>query len=255
MHERSVTQSVGRRQQEKNDDRTQQEESAKDAVNSFIETDPEAASRGTCTAYNMVFKTKQDAEGLIERLKVSLVAGGNEQTFGVRKFLGVPMNYNEDNGYDLDQTVMVLEVMRDHGMEQVHGVRTPLGPELNKVRGGDGEMLPAGGDGVVAVKRFQPLVGRLMWVARCTHPDIAFAVHKASRCTHETTAKELRLSMQCNREVGELLKVAAYSDADHGVDKEDRKAVTGGLVTVNGMSVSWAYKDQGGVSRSTMEAE
>ncbi|KAG3067236.1 hypothetical protein PI124_g21838 [Phytophthora idaei] len=53
----------------------------------------------------------------------------------------------------------------------------------------------------------------------------------------------------------EDLKVVAYSDADFAADKEDRKSVTGGLVTVDEMAVSWVCKKQTGVSLSTMEAE
>ena len=47
----------------------------------------------------------------------------------------------------------------------------------------------------------------------------------------------------------------SYSDADFAADKGDRKLLTGAIVLLNGMSVSWAAKKQGGVSLSTMEAE
>ncbi|KAE9028332.1 hypothetical protein PR002_g10426 [Phytophthora rubi] len=110
-----------------------------------------------------------------------------------------------------------------------------------------------------------------MWVARCTRPDIAFAVHKTSRRTHDPTVvdwklakrvrgylsgtKQLRLQLRGDRGTDELLEVVALNDADFAVDKEDRKSLTGGLVTMNGMPVSWTCNKQGGVSLSTMEAE
>ncbi|KAE9159173.1 hypothetical protein PF004_g31638 [Phytophthora fragariae] len=163
-------------------------------------------------------------------------------------------------------------MLKDHSMEHAHGVRTPIGPEWNELRGAECEKLPVtGGAEVATVKRFQSSVGSLMWVSRCTRPDIAFAVHKASRRTHDTTVddwklakrvlrylggtKELRLRMRGNKKAGELLEVVAYSDADFAADKEDRKSVTGGLVTVDGMPVSWTCRKQGSVSLSTMEAE
>ena len=46
-----------------------------------------------------------------------------------------------------------------------------------------------------------------------------------------------------------------YSDADFAADKSDIKSLTGGVVMLNGMPVSWTAKKQGGVSLSTMEAE
>ncbi|GMG14877.1 unnamed protein product [Phytophthora fragariaefolia] len=164
------------------------------------------------------------------------------------KFLGMRITYDDTDGADAYR------------------------PEWNELRGADCEKLPVtGGAEVATVKRFQSLVGSLMWVSRCTRPDLAFAVHKASRRTHDPTVddwklakrvlrylggtKELRLRMRGNKKAGELLEVVAYSDADFAADKEDWKSVTGGLVTVDGMPVSWTCRKQGGVSLSTMEAE
>ncbi|CAI5716709.1 unnamed protein product [Peronospora effusa] len=45
------------------------------------------------------------------------------------------------------------------------------------------------------------------------------------------------------------------SDADFAADKADRKSLTGGVLRLNGMAVSWTAKKQGGVALSTMEAE
>ena len=36
-----------------------------------------------------------------------------------------------------------------------------------------------------SIKNFQSLVGTLLWIARCTRLDIAFAIHNATRKTHE----------------------------------------------------------------------
>ncbi|KAE8991327.1 hypothetical protein PR001_g21255 [Phytophthora rubi] len=159
------------------------------------------------------------------------------------KFLGMRVSYRED-GYDLDQEVAILDMLKKHGMEFAHGVRTPIGVECNeRQEAGDDKLPVLGGENVVAVKQFQSLVGSLMWVARCTRPDIAFAVHKASRRTHDPTVAVWKLAKR------------VLSDEDFVADKEDRKSVTGGLVTIDGMPVSWTCKKRGGVSLSTMEAE
>ncbi|KAE9098045.1 hypothetical protein PF006_g23440 [Phytophthora fragariae] len=188
------------------------------------------------------------------------------------KFLGMRVSYDEDEGYDLDHELTIEEMLREHGMASVHSVRTPIGAESNEIDEASDELLPTSeGDGVVTVRKFQSLMGSLMWVERCTRPDIAYAVHKASRRTHSPTmsdwklgkriarylagTKSLRLSMKGQGASEEPLKVIAYSDADFAADKADRKSVTGGLLTVDGMPVSWVCKKQTGVSLSTMEAE
>ena len=56
-----------------------------------------------------------------------------------------------------------------------------------------------GGDGVVTVKVFQSLVGSLLWISRCTRPDIAFAVHKASRRTNNPTMGDYKLAKKIAR--------------------------------------------------------
>ncbi|KAE9306972.1 hypothetical protein PF001_g11860 [Phytophthora fragariae] len=184
------------------------------------------------------------------------------------KFLGMRVSYNEDEGYDLDQELAIEEMLREHGMASVHSVRTPIGAESNEIDEASDELLPtSGGDGVVTVHKFQSLVGSLMWVARCTRPDIAYAVHKASRRTHSPTmsdwklgkriarylagTKSLWLSMKGQGALEEPLKVVAYSDADFAADKADRKSVTGGLLTVDGIpaSSSWARLRSAGCSR------
>uniref|UniRef100_H3GKF0 Integrase catalytic domain-containing protein n=1 Tax=Phytophthora ramorum TaxID=164328 RepID=H3GKF0_PHYRM len=175
------------------------------------------------------------------------------------KFLGMCVTYDEVDGYELDQEVTIMEIVRNFGMELAHGVRAPIGPEWNEARDAEGEKLPvAGSDDVVTAKKFQSLVGSIMWIARCTRPDIAFAVHKTSRRTHNPTmndwklatrvlrylggTKELRLQMRGDQKADELLKVAGYSDADFAANREDRKSVTGGLVTVDGRLISWMCK-------------
>jgi hypothetical protein len=51
------------------------------------------------------------------------------------------------------------------------------------------------------------------------------------------------------------VSVEAYSDADWADNKSDRKSVSGGLVLLNGIPVSWPCKKQTCVALSTLEAE
>ena len=62
----------------------------------------------------------------------------------------------------------------------------PIGADCYEVHPSDSALLEAK-DTIEssAVKGFQSLVGSLLLVARCTRPDIVFAVHKATRQTYK----------------------------------------------------------------------
>ncbi|GMF44886.1 unnamed protein product [Phytophthora fragariaefolia] len=66
------------------------------------------------------------------------------------KFLGMRVTYNEDEGYDFDQELAIEEMLREHGMESAHSVRTPIGAESNEIDEASDQLLPtSGGDGAV----------------------------------------------------------------------------------------------------------
>ncbi|KAE9359746.1 hypothetical protein PR003_g575 [Phytophthora rubi] len=76
------------------------------------------------------------------------------------EFLGMQVVYDDEHGYDLDQEVMILETLKDHGMEKSNGVQIPIGPDWNEVRGSEGEKLPVTGSGdIISVRELQSLVG------------------------------------------------------------------------------------------------
>ena len=64
-----------------------------------------------------------------------------------------------------------------------------------------------------------------------------------------------KLEMAPARTSCDALQLEAYSDAEFAADNADRKSLTGGVVLLNGMAVSWTATRQGGVSLLTIEAE
>uniref|UniRef100_A0AAV1SYJ7 Polyprotein n=1 Tax=Peronospora matthiolae TaxID=2874970 RepID=A0AAV1SYJ7_9STRA len=65
----------------------------------------------------------------------------------------------------------------------------------------------------------------------------------------------LKIPMKPEYDGDGTMRLEAFSDADYAADKSDRKSVTGGVVRLNRMAVSWSARKQGGVALSTMEAE
>ena len=101
------------------------------------------------------------------------------------------------------------------------------------------KLLPVKSSGnAPTIKSFHSLVGSLLWISRCTRPDISFAVHRATRRTHAPTlmdykvakriarylkgTRSLKLCLEHDDEKSMPLRIISYSDADFAADKDDR---------------------------------
>jgi hypothetical protein len=188
----------------------------------------------------------------------------------VNKFLGIRVTKCCDGEVWLDQEAMIEEMLIKFNLQDANSVRLPIGADYEENSDVD-QLLPKySKDGEVTVRDFQSLAGSLLWVARCTRPDIMLAVHCITRKTHAPTARDYQLAKKILKYLKgtkmEKLKlpkwnatrkvsIEAYSDADWADNKSDRKSVSGGLVLLNGVPVSWTCKKQTCVALSTLEAE
>ena len=161
--------------------------------------------------------------------------------------------------------------MKEHGLDDANGARTPISDDCNEAYDQGTKMLPPTNTaGLPSVKTFQSLVGSLLWIARCTRPDISFAVHRTTRKTHKPTLKDWKMAKRIARYLKESkalrlcinsksnagpIKIEIWSGADFAADKTDRKSVSGSVLTMNGAVVAWFCKKKTGVSLITMEAE
>jgi hypothetical protein len=93
----------------------------------------------------------------------------------VRKFLGMRVEFEAD-GFTLYQETLVREYIEAHSLTNANPLTTPT--MLHQDPGGE-ESLNAS-----ETKQFRTLAGGLLLLARCTRPDIAFAVHQMTRHTH-----------------------------------------------------------------------
>ncbi|KAE8889350.1 hypothetical protein PF007_g14784 [Phytophthora fragariae] len=192
----------------------------------------------------------------------------------VSKFLGIGFEYDKDKGWLLEQRQVILGMLDKFGLSEASAVRVPIGGEHeNDV---DGELLPNDGAGSPqrpTVQTFQSLVGSLLWIARCTRPDIAYAVHRVTRRTHEPRVSDWRLAKKIARYLKGTVDTKFAMHAPRGSMSEEtncggrvqrrrlrrrprgRKSVSGGVLMVCDMVVGWICKKQSSVALSTMEAE
>jgi hypothetical protein len=191
----------------------------------------------------------------------------------VSKFLGMRVAFDPTQGYVIDQEQAIDELLLKNGLDDANPVRIPVCDDETP-SGGVSFLLPetesANGE-MPSIRQFQSLIGSLLWIARCTRPDIAFAVHRASCRSHAPTVtdyaaakrvarylkgtKELKLHMRPNGKASSTIKIECFTDADFAADKSDRKSISAGAVFANGMLVSWHCKKQTAVALSTAEAE
>uniref|UniRef100_A0AAV1UJL8 Uncharacterized protein n=1 Tax=Peronospora matthiolae TaxID=2874970 RepID=A0AAV1UJL8_9STRA len=150
---------------------------------------------------------------------------------------------NEDRGYFLYQEEAIVDLLRDHGMTDTNSSRAPIGTDVYEVQCADcGLLADTGAPGQPSVRASHSIVGSLLWVAMCTRPDIAFAVHKATRQAHEPRVHDWKLAkrivrylsgtrglkISMNPAVEETAQpvIMSYSDADNAADKADRTSLT-----------------------------
>ena len=182
----------------------------------------------------------------------------------VSKFLGMRVIYPTIDGYTLDHTAMIRDMVERYDMKNSKPIGSPIAEHENEDREGQ-ELL----DQTMA-KRFRSLAGALLWIARCTRPDIGYAVHRMTRRTHAPRIQDWKLGKRILRylngtadfklhfiRIGEdrNLKFVAYSDADFAADLEDRKSISASMIFVNGLLMTWVVSKQANVTLSTMESE
>uniref|UniRef100_A0AAV1UG67 Uncharacterized protein n=1 Tax=Peronospora matthiolae TaxID=2874970 RepID=A0AAV1UG67_9STRA len=162
-----------------------------------------------------------------------------------------------NGAYRIDSEEAIKEALRAHGKGDANPTKTLIEKDCYEVVGKEDEMLETtSADGEETINAFQSLVGSLLWVARCSRPDIACAAHDATRQTHAPRGTEsLKLKMAPARPSRDPLQIETYLDADFAAKKEDRKSLKVVVVLLNGIVVLWTAKKQGGVSLSTTEAE
>jgi hypothetical protein len=123
------------------------------------------------------------------------------------------------------------------------------------------------GENELAKIPYRELLGSLLWLARCTRPDIANAISILGRYSqgykfrhwlaliHVLRYVKHTASYQIEYKASHELKLQCYSDADWAGDLDTRKSTSGYIALLCGGPIAWHSCKQTLVSTSTCEAE
>ena len=187
---------------------------------------------------------------MISKFKMSM---NRELSF----FLGLQVK-QVNQGIFIHQERYVKDLLKKYDME--HGstakVPIPFAHKLNPDLSGD----------LVDQKNYRGMIGSLLYLT-ASRPDIMFATCLVARYQASPRASHLAAVKQIFRYLrgttalglwypsGDGFGLQAFTDADHGGCKLDRKSTSGGCQFLGERLVSWSSKKQSCVSLSTAEAE
>ena len=186
-----------------------------------------------------------------------------------KKLLGMELTWDKNKSVKLTQKTSIGNLEREHGL-QASNIPTkslPLNPTSFEPPK-EGEELPLN-----QLKNYQSLVGSLLYINRCTRPEISIQVNLLGRRTSRASHNNLQAAMHVlrylvsSKEKGIIIKrvpggiktfqekgiIKAYADASYG--GEQAKSQSGNLVTLNGEIIMWNSRRQDITAQSITEAE
>ena len=202
-------------------------------------------------------------DSLIDTIK-NRISEKYEITFNEKpdQVLGLKLHHLPDGGFALSQTRLIDQTVETFGLVDAHPDSTPLNegtiliPELTC-----STTIP-----------FLSLLGILMWIMRCTRPEISTAVSivaSFSHCygaSHFDALKHILRYLKGTREFRLVYgktegiphgstRLSLYTDSDYAVCQLTRRSRTGYLLLMGTNVVAYGSSKQSIVTLSTTEAE
>jgi len=169
--------------------------------------------------------------------------------------LGIKIEKNDDFNYSISQEAFIHNILSKFKITNIQKSKSPY----------SGDNTNNKNNSPFSKTIYKSAIGSLIHLAKCTRPDIAFAVNNAARnCESPTISdwnKVLTIFKYLNYSINFKItytgegNLIAYSDADFGGDKSDRKSTSGNLICIGNKPIFWSSKKQTVVALSTAEAE
>jgi hypothetical protein len=177
----------------------------------------------------------------------------------LKHFLGIQIERRrEQRVLIIKQTTYIDSIVELAGLVNAYPADTPMSPTAALTRH----------EGRSPDYPYAAMIGKLMYAALCTRPDIAFAITHLSQFNscfghaHITAIKRVLRYLKGTSYMGltyrrtdEIFGEVGYSDTDWASSSLDRKSMSGNIFLLGGAAVTWLSKKQPTVTLSTMEAE
>ena len=125
------------------------------------------------------------SKNVVENFFDSMVSLEIKDLGVVNKFLDLRVMLDSEAGNVLDQEVTIDLLLQGQGLESANSVSKPNWRRMQRRR--NARLRIAGCVIRRRSRKHQVLSVSLLWIARCTRPDICFVVHRANRQTHQST--------------------------------------------------------------------
>ena len=214
---------------------------------------------------DLIFTGNYSAE--IQRMKQSLLQTYEGRDIGTpEQLFGVHVTANSNVGITLDQSRYAADIVTGIlGSIEVRKTSTPIDPGMDITASRSDE------DVLDASYMYSHHVGKLMYLAGMTRPDLSNAVRELGRrasspCMRHWRALQhvarylagtLTISIMYPRNINSNLQdtLIGYSDSDWATDTETRRSVTGYILLFDGSPIAWKSKSQTSITCSSSEAE
>jgi len=180
----------------------------------------------------------------------------------VNQFLGMKITQQENGTSFISQETFVETFINELNLQLDPKRSTPL--DTN-------ERFEKNDDPIIEPRKYQQLLGKLIYLSTCTRPDIAYAVSQAAKFNQSPTlkhwkqlkkiaayvnsSKDYGLYINTERSKSQTVSLEVYTDADWANCVDTRKSVSGIVILLWGCPVVWSSKQQTIVATSTCLAE
>ena len=180
-----------------------------------------------------------------------------------KKLLGMELTW-EKHFVKLTQTNAIEKLAKEHDLRasNVPTRSLPLTTTLFELS--DLELTPE------QQKNYQSLVGSLLYINRCTRPEISIQVNLLGRRTSKASQNNWKAAMhvlrylESSKQKGLIIKratggklekpaIKAYADASYG--GEQSRSQSGNLTLLDGKIIMWSTRRQDTIAQSITEAE
>jgi hypothetical protein len=186
----------------------------------------------------------------------------------VSQYLGMNVSFDHDGSARIKQDSYIKRMLQRFNVQQAKEPRTPLPSSIQLSK----DDCPKTDEEKSEMEKipYRGIVGSLLYAARGAHPEIAYAVSALSRfCAypgkiHWTYAKRVLGYLKgvmdkglhyTSSSIEHGVEIAIHTDSDWGSNPDDRKSISGFVVTINGNPVSWSSRTQKSTALSSCEAE